>query len=83
MADFAAPTRSDGPSARRQRERAFQRLLGGMRGGKKFAIQLRFAFFAAAVLDGLGTLFGQPAVIAPGDRDRATQGTCPFRPGCC
>src|SRR6202011_1554400 len=68
MADFAAPTRGGRPDARRQPlKRALQRRLGGTRGRDQLAIQLRLPLLAAAVLDGVGTLFGQPAVIAPAD----------------
>jgi hypothetical protein len=59
MADLAAPIRGGRSSACRQHhERSLQGQLGGTRGGKKLAIQLGLPLLAAAVLDGVGTLFG-------------------------
>jgi hypothetical protein len=78
MADFAAPIHDGRFSACRQHhKRSLQGQLGGPRGGKKLAIQL--PLLAAAVLDGMGTLFGQPAVITPADRGAAGQRTRLFQ----
>ena len=74
MTDFAAPVRGGRSSACRQHhECPLQRQLGDTHGGEKLAIQLGLALLAAAVLDGLGRLFGQSAVIRPVDRGRASQ----------
>ena len=53
--------------------------LGGTRGRDQLAIQLGLSLLAAAVLDGVGTLFGQPAVITPADRGTAGQRTRLFQ----
>ena len=72
MADLAAPIRGGRFRACRQHhERSLQGQLGGTRDCDQLAIQLGLPLLAAAVLDGVGTLLGQPAVITPADRRRA------------
>ena len=52
---------------------------GGAGGCDQVSIQLGFSFgLAAAVLDGERTLLGQPAVIAPDDRRRPSEGVASF-----
>src|SRR6516164_8506320 len=46
---------------------------GGAAGCDQVSIELGPLFLAAAVLDGKGPFFGQPAVITPDDRRRTLQ----------
>jgi hypothetical protein len=74
MVDLAAPGYGfDGGAYGQAPGGMPERGQGGTGGRDQVSVELGFLFFAATVLNGEGTLFCQPAVIAPDERRYALQ----------